>query len=86
MKNRIREIRKEKNMTQEELAKTIGVTRQTIASLENGRYSPTIIVAYRITKVLGYKIIEDVFIFDEEDLEWYLNKEKNDSISLRYKL
>jgi len=74
MKNKVREIRQSKKMTQEELAKTIGVTRQTIASLENGRYSPSIIVAYRIAKVLGYKLIEDVFIFDEEDLEWYLNK------------
>jgi len=74
MKNKVREIRQTKKMTQEELAKTIGVTRQTIASLENGRYSPSIIVAYRIVKVLGYKVIEDVFVFDEEDLEWYLNK------------
>jgi putative transcriptional regulator len=74
MKNRVREIRQEKDMTQQELADAIGVTRQTIASLENGRYSPSIVVAYRITKILGYKIIEEVFIFDEEDLEWYLNK------------
>lgn len=74
MKNKVREIRQTKKMTQEELAKTIGVTRQTIASLENGRYSPSIIVAYRIVKVLGYRVIEDVFLFDEEDLEWYLNK------------
>lgn len=74
MKNRVREIRQEKDMTQQELADAIGVTRQTIASLENGRYSPSIVVAYRITKILGYKIIEEVFIFDEEDLEWFLNK------------
>lgn len=72
MKNRVRELRKDKNLTQEDLARKIDVTRQTIASLENGRYAPSIIVAYRITKILGYRLIEDVFVFDEEDLEWYL--------------
>lgn len=74
MKNRIKELRKEKGWSQEELAKKIGVTRQTIAALENQRYSPSILIAYNLTRLLGHKLIEDVFIFDEEDLQYYLEK------------
>lgn len=74
MKNRIKELRKEKGWTQEELAEKIGVTRQTIAALENQRYSPSILIAYNLTRLLGHKLIEDVFIFDEEDLQYYLEK------------
>ena len=50
MKNRIEEIRKEKGINQEELAKMMGVSRQTISSLENGRYNPSILLAYKISK------------------------------------
>lgn len=68
MKNRIEEIRKTRGIRQEELAKTLGVSRQTISSLENGRYNPSITLAYRIAKYLGMTI-EEVFIFDEEASE-----------------
>ena len=68
MKNRIEAIRKEKGIWQEELAKSMGVSRQTISSLENGRYNPSILLAYRIAKYFGMTI-EDVFCFDEEDLK-----------------
>ena len=66
MKNRIEEIRKEKGIRQEEFAKAMKVSRQTISSLENGRYNPSITLAYKIAKYFGLTI-EDVFIFDEED-------------------
>lgn len=65
MKNRIEEIRKEREIRQEEFAKAMGVSRQTISSLENGRYNPSITLAYRIAKYFG-KSIEEVFIFEEE--------------------
>ncbi|MBR6736366.1 MAG: helix-turn-helix transcriptional regulator [Oscillospiraceae bacterium] len=65
MKNRIEEIRKEKNILQDELAKVLGVSRQTISSLENGRYNPSITLAYKIAKYFKMTI-EDVFCFEEE--------------------
>ena len=65
MKNRIEEIRNERGMRQEELAKLLGVSRQTISSLENGRYNPSIGLAYKVAKLFG-RTIEDVFIFEEE--------------------
>ena len=68
MKNRIEEIRKEKGIRQEEFAKCMGVSRQTISSLENGRYNPSIMLAYKIAKYFGMTI-EEVFVFDEEDLK-----------------
>jgi len=66
MKNRIEEIRKEKGIRQEELAKLLGVSRQTISSLETGRYNPSIFLAYKIAKYFGMAI-EEVFIFEEEN-------------------
>ena len=66
MKNRIEAIRKERGIRQEEFAKTLGVSRQTISSLENGRYNPSILLAHRIAKFFGMTI-EEVFIFDEEE-------------------
>ena len=66
MKNRIEAIRKERGIRQEEFAKSLGVSRQTISSLENGRYNPSILLAHRIAKFFGMTI-EEVFIFDEED-------------------
>ncbi len=65
MKNRIEEIRKEKGIRQDELAKSMGVSRQTISSLENGRYNPSIMLAYKIAKFFDLTI-EDIFIFEEE--------------------
>lgn len=65
MKNRIEEIRKERGIRQEEFAKSMGVSRQTISSLENGRYNPSIMLAYKIARYFGMTI-EDVFIFEDE--------------------
>jgi putative transcriptional regulator len=68
VKNRIEEIRKERGVRQEEFAKLMGVSRQTISSLENGRYNPSIILAYKIAKYFEMTIGE-VFVFEEEDLK-----------------
>ena len=65
MKNRIEEIRKQKGIRQEEFAKSMGVSRQTISSLENGRYNPSILLAYKTAKFFGMTI-EEVFCFEEE--------------------
>ena len=66
MKNRIEEIRKERGIRQEEFAKSLGGSRQTISSLENGRYNPSITLAYKIAKLFDMSI-EEVFIFEEEN-------------------
>ena len=66
MKNRIEEIRNDKGIRQDELAKLMGVSRQTISSLENGRYNPSIMLAYKIAKFFDMTI-EEVFIFEEEE-------------------
>lgn len=65
MKNRIEQIRRERGIRQEDFAKAMGVSRQTISSLETGRYNPSIFLAYRIAKYFGMTI-EDVFLFEEE--------------------
>ncbi|MBO7728968.1 MAG: helix-turn-helix transcriptional regulator [Oscillospiraceae bacterium] len=65
MKNRIEEIRNEKGIRQEDLARLMGVSRQTISSLENGRYNPSILLAHKIAQYFGMTI-EEVFIFEEE--------------------
>ena len=65
MNNRIRELRKECKVTQDELAGAVEVTRQTIISLENGKYNASLQLAYKIAKYFGMRI-EDVFIFEEE--------------------
>ena len=65
MKNRIEEIRTARGIRQEELAKAMGVSRQTISALENGRYNPSIMLAYNIARYFGMAI-EEVFIFEEE--------------------
>ena len=64
MKNKIEAIRKEKGIRQEEFAKAMGVSRQTISSLENGRYNPSILLAYKIAKFFEMTI-EEVFVFEE---------------------
>ena len=66
MKNRIEAIRKERGIRQEEFARFLGVSRQTISSLENGRYNPSILLAHKIAKFFGLTI-EDVFIFEEDE-------------------
>ena len=66
MKNKIESIRKERGILQEEFAKAMGISRQTISSLENGRYNPSILLAHKIAKFFGMTI-EEVFIFDEEE-------------------
>ncbi len=69
MKTNIRELRQEMGKSQQELAKLADVTRQTINALENSRYNPSLLLAYKITKILGQKHIEDVFIMTDEDGE-----------------
>ena len=68
VKNKIEQIRKERGVRQDEFAKLMGVSRQTISSLENGRYNPSITLAYKIAKYFNLSI-EEVFVFDEEDLK-----------------
>ena len=66
MKNLIVQIRQERGIRQDELAKALGVSRQTISSLENGRYDPSIMLAHKIAKLFGMSI-EEVFLFEEEE-------------------
>ncbi len=65
MRTRIKELRARYDLTQEELAKKVGVRRETILFLEKGKYNPSLKLAYDIAKVLNSKI-EEVFIFEEE--------------------
>ena len=60
------EFRKEKKVTQEELADAVNVTRQTIISLENGKYKASLILAHKIAQYFGVAI-EEMFLFDKED-------------------
>lgn len=66
MKNRIEERRKAQGMTQQQLAVLLGVSRQTIISLESGKYNPSILLAHKIAQTFGVRI-EDIFLFEEED-------------------
>ncbi len=65
LKNRIEELRKEKGIKQEDLAIAVDVSRQTIGSLENGRYNPSIILSFKIARYFNMSI-EDIFIYEEE--------------------
>lgn len=65
MKNRLEELRRAAGMTQEELAETLEVSRQTVGSLENGRYNPSILLAFKIAR-LFHTTIEEVFLYEEE--------------------
>lgn len=67
METKIRKFRQDLGMTQQELAESVGVTRQTINALENARYNPSLLLAYKITKTLGKDAIEEVFVLDEAD-------------------
>ena len=66
MKNRLEEIRKSRGIKQAELANALEVSRQTIGSLENGRYNPSILLAFKIARYFGMTI-EDIFIYEEEE-------------------
>ena len=65
MKNLVEELRKSRNEKQEELANYVGVSRQTIISIEKGKYNPSIILAFKIARHFN-KSIEEVFICEEE--------------------
>ena len=67
MKNRLEELRKQRGIKQEDLALALEVSRQTIGSLENGRYNPSIILAFKIARYFDMSI-EDIFIYEEEKL------------------
>ena len=68
MNNRLEEIRKRRGITQEDLADALEVSRQTIGSLENGRYNPSILLAFKIAKYFDMRI-EDIFIYEEDAMK-----------------
>lgn len=68
MKNRLEEIRKKKGIRQEELAAALEVSRQTVSSLENGRYNPSILLAFKIARYFGMRI-EELFFYEEDENE-----------------
>ena len=65
LKNRLEELRKARGIKQEELAEALEVSRQTIGSLENGRYNPSILLAFKLARYFG-TTIEDIFIYEED--------------------
>lgn len=67
MKNRLEELRKQRGVRQEELAEALEVSRQTIGSLENGRYNPSILLAFKIARYFDVSI-EEIFIYEEESI------------------
>jgi putative transcriptional regulator len=67
MKTHIKKFRREMDLTQEDLAQMVDVTRQTIIALEQGRYNPSLLLAYNMTRALKKEHIEDVFILEEDD-------------------
>ena len=66
MKNRLGEIRKERGVKQDELAEILEVSRQTISSLENGKYNPSILLAFKIARYFNMSI-EEIFIYEGEE-------------------
>lgn len=67
MKNRLEELRKQRGIRQEELAAALEVSRQTIGSLENGRYNPSILLAFKIARYFNVSI-EEIFIYEEDSI------------------
>lgn len=65
VKNRLEQLRKQRGIRQEELAAALEVSRQTIGSLENGRYNPSIVLAFKIARYFG-RPIEEIFIYEED--------------------
>ena len=68
MKNRLEDLRRQRGERQEELAAALGVSRQTIGSLENGRYNPSILLAFKIARHFGLPI-EEIFVYESEEDE-----------------
>ena len=68
LKNRLEEIRKQRGIRQEELAEAMKVSRQTISSLENGRYNPSVILAIKLARYFEMTV-EDIFLYEEEQEE-----------------
>ena len=68
MKNRLEQLRKQRGISQEELADALQVSRQTVGSLENGRYNPSILLAFNIARYFGMAI-EDIFLYEDEGKE-----------------
>ena len=68
MKNRLEQLRKQRGISQEELADALQVSRQTVGSLENGRYNPSILLAFKIARYFGMAI-EDIFLYEDEGEE-----------------
>ena len=68
MKNKLEEIRKQKGIKQEELADAMGVSRQTITSLENSQYNPSVILAIKLARYFRLSV-EDIFIYEETNDE-----------------
>ena len=66
MKNRLEELRRGRGVTQEQLAAALQVSRQTISSLESGRYNPSILLAIRISRYFD-QMVEDVFLYEEDE-------------------
>ena len=65
MKNRLEELRKKSGMTQEELADRLEVSRQTIGSLESGRYNPSISLAFKLARFFSVTV-EELFLYEED--------------------
>ena len=68
MKNRLEELRRRRGERQEELAAALGVSRQTVGSLENGRYNPSILLAFKIARHFSLSI-EEIFVYESEENE-----------------
>ena len=66
MKNRLEQLRKQQGIKQEDLAAALEVSRQTIGSLENGRYNPSILLAFKIARYFQMSI-EEIFIYEEDE-------------------
>lgn len=66
MDNRIKELRAREKMTQEQLSKIVGVSRQSIVAIESGKYNPSLELAFKISSVFNYSI-EEVFLFEKGD-------------------
>lgn len=67
MRNRLRELRRERDLTQKELAKFLGVSRQTIIAIERGKYAPSLPLAFRISRVFK-RPLDTIFFEDDDDL------------------
>lgn len=68
MKNRLEELRKSRNLRQDELGETLGVSRQTVISIEKGKYNPSITLAFKIARFFGTSI-EEIFIYEGDENE-----------------